>query len=83
MMNRRSDSGKISYRLDVKRSPSHRNAAEPIYEDVLGTNRDDGSDSGMSTPRKISKFGSKTFEGEVQVKQIMILVVKLSLQSKV
>ena len=68
MMNRRSDSGKIRFRLDVKRTKSNRNA-DHDFADVLARGKDD-PDSGLETKnRKISKFGSKYYEGEVQVQR--------------
>jgi hypothetical protein len=51
-------------------SRASRKNAEPIYEDVVGAHRDE-SDNGVGTGpnplRKISKFGSKYYEGEVTV----------------
>jgi hypothetical protein len=67
LLNRRADSGLMPHRLDVVRSASSASAkrgrAEPIYEDVSSLGADDEVKG-----RKISKFGSKYYEGEVQVR---------------
>ena len=75
LMNRRSDSGAISHRLDVRQPSKKSRKSEPIYEDVTGMNSggggssetDSGVGTGTSTPRKISKFGSNYYEGVVTV----------------
>lgn len=72
MLNRRSDSGEVSYRLDVRQPSKKSRKSEPIYEDVTGinsgTDTDSGVGTGTATPRKISKFGSNYYEGVVTVK---------------
>ncbi len=70
LLNRRADSGLMPHRIDlVLRSPSNvsgKAKAEPIYEDVSSLGGDD--DGGR---KKISRFGSKCYEGEVKVTKKM------------
>jgi len=62
LLNRRADSGLMPHRLDVLRSPSSvsANARTADQDDISSLGEDEGG-------RKISKFGSKYYEGEVKV----------------
>lgn len=67
LLNRRADSGLMPHRVDVLRSVSNvsnrRARQEPMDDDVSSV----GADS-EGRPKKISRFGSKFYDGEVKVR---------------
>ena len=78
MLNRRSDSGEMSHRIDIRTASKKSKKSEQIYDDINGVGGsgardelDSGLGTGSTAPRKISKFGSTYYEGVVTVGEIL------------